>query len=219
MRAPSSILAVLWDMDGTLIDSENYWMAAERQLAEHYGGSWSAGLGKKLVGLNLYDAASILRREFSIRDVSDQEIIDRMTAVVMSKLGQSIPWRPGVLELLAELESNGVRNAVVTGSMGRMARLVADAVPSGSFEAVIAGDDVTHGKPNPEPYLLALQKLNLAPENCIAIEDSPTGMTSALAAGLRVLGVTNLVPLTPSENARILGSLEMVRFEQLAGLW
>ncbi len=219
MRETSAIIAVLWDMDGTLIDSEPYWMAAERQLAEDYLGSWSGDLGKRLVGLNLFDAAKILRKEFAIADLNDQQIIDRMTAIVTAKLSESIPWRPGVLELMAELDSHGIRNAVVTGSMGRMARLVASAMPSGAFEVVIAGDDVEHGKPHPEPYLMALDALKLSADQCIAIEDSPTGMASALSAGLRVLGVTNLVPLSEIGAARVIHTLEQLTLKDLESLW
>lgn len=219
MRETSAILAVLWDMDGTLIDSETYWMAAERQLAEDYLGSWSGDLGKRLVGLNLFDAAKILRQEFAIADLNDQQIIDRMTAIVTSKLAESIPWRPGVVELMGELDSRGIRNAVVTGSMGRMARLVASSMPSGRFEVVIAGDDVEHGKPHPEPYLRALEALQLRADQCIAIEDSPTGMASAKSAGLRVLGVTNLVPLSEIGAARVISTLERVTLKDLESLW
>lgn len=219
MRPTSPILAVLWDMDGTLIDSESYWMSAERQLAEDYGGAWSGELGKNLVGLNLFDAAALLRNEFTIPDLSDRQIIDRMTAIVTARLSESIPWRPGVISLMIDLAATGVRSAIVTGSMGRMARLVADAVPAGGFELVVAGDDVVHGKPHPEPYLKALAALKLAPEQCIAIEDSPTGMNSALAAGLRVLGVSNLVPLKESANAKVVPTLENLKLRDLEQLW
>ena len=212
-------MAVLWDMDGTLIDSEKYWMAAEQQLAADYQRDWGAGLGEKLVGLNLYDAAGILRREFGISDLDDQQIIDRMTEIVVSKLTEAIPWRPGVTELMAELSGLGVRSALVTGSMGRMARLVASQVPRGSFDVVIAGDDVVHGKPHPEPYLQALDALGLKAEQCIAIEDSPTGMISAEAANLRVLGVTNLVQLHAGERSRIVPTLRGLRLADLDQLW
>lgn len=219
MRASGPILAVLWDMDGTLIDSETYWMAAERKLSEGYGGSWSSDLGKKLVGLNLFDAARLLRAEFSIANLSDQEIIDLMTDSVVAKLAEEIPWRPGVLSLMQELQRNGVRSAIVTGSMSRMARFVASSIPAGQFEVVIAGDDVEAGKPHPEPYLRALNALGLAANECIAIEDSPTGMSSAQAAGLRVLGVTNLVPLKESGSSRIVTTLENLTLRDLEALW
>ena len=120
----------------------------------------------------------------------------------------SLPWRPGALELLLELRQSGIKTALVTMSMRRMALAVVDSIPFDAFDAVVAGDDVTFGKPHPEPYLRAAEILEVEPRHCIAFEDSITGLTSAVAAGTNAVGVTNMLKLPSGDDRRIIDSLE-----------
>jgi HAD superfamily hydrolase (TIGR01509 family) len=117
---------------------------------------------------------------------------------VVARVRQLVPWRPGARELLAELGARGIPCALVTMSWTRFAVAVVEALPAGSFAAVVAGDDVTHGKPHPEPYLTGAARLGVDPSRCVAIEDSPTGVRSASAAGCVVVAVPNVVPI-PAE--------------------
>ena len=210
--------AVLWDMDGTLVDSEPYWLLSESALAQDYGKVWTQENGHELIGKSLYDSSAILKDRFDIKDLSAQQIIDRLTDSVISKLQHSLPWRPGALELLMELKQAGVKTALVTMSMRRMAMAVVEAIPFQAFDVVVAGDDVTHGKPHPEPYEKAAALLGFLPSECIAIEDSVTGLLSAEAAGCLPLGIVNLMPLEQTGTRVIRDSLSNINLEALRGL-
>ncbi|MBZ4486461.1 HAD family hydrolase [Microbacterium sp. cx-55] len=181
-------------MDGTLVDTEPYWMAAEKPLVESYGGTWSHEQALTLVGLGLEDAARILQQA-GVR-LSTGEIIDTLTGSVMTALAeQGIPFRPGARELLADLRAAGIKTALVTMSLRRMALTVTDLMDFDAFDLVIAGDDVVRPKPFPDPYLQACTALGVDPADTVAIEDSPNGLRSAVAAGTTALGVPHMVSL------------------------
>jgi HAD superfamily hydrolase (TIGR01509 family) len=194
--------AVLWDLDGTLVDTEQYWMKGESALAARYPGNWTHQDGLALVGLSLYESTRIMQERMQITDLSVDEIIDELTGVVMSELEREVPWRPGALELVQQLHLQGVRQVIVTMSMRRMALVVQQAVHDQTglpvFDFVVAGDDVTNGKPHPEAYLKAAEQLGLTPQECVAFEDSINGLTSAEAAGTRAVGVPNVIDLPPA---------------------
>ncbi|MEY3561089.1 MAG: hypothetical protein RL068_241 [Actinomycetota bacterium] len=210
--------AVLWDMDGTLVDSEPYWLMSESALASDYGKVWTEDHGHELIGKSLYDSSAILRDRFDITDLSIQQVIDRLTDQVIANLKVKLPWRPGALELLMALKQAGVKTALVTMSMRRMALAVVEAIPFQAFDVVVAGDDVTFGKPHPEPYQLAAKLLGLEPQDCIAIEDSVTGLRSAEAAGCLPLGIPNLMELPATGTRVILPTLSGLTVEALGGL-
>jgi HAD superfamily hydrolase (TIGR01509 family) len=210
--------AVLWDMDGTLVDSEPYWLLSETALAEDYGKVWTQENGNDLIGKSLYESSAFLKDLLDIKDLSAQQIVDRLTDSVLSKLQHSLPWRPGALELLMELKQAGVKTALVTMSMRRMALAVAEAIPFQAFDVVVAGDDVTFGKPHPEPYQKAAALLGFEPAECIAIEDSVTGLRSAEAAGCLPLGIVNLMPLEQTGTRVIRHSLTEMNLDALRGL-
>ncbi len=194
MNAPR-LAAVLWDMDGTLVDTEPYWMAAETPLIESFGGTWSHEQALGLVGLGLEDSARILQGT-GVR-MSTDAIIDHLTDDVMRQLAATgVPFRPGARELLAGLRAAGIKTGLVTMSMRRMAETVVDLIDFDAFDVVIAGDDATRPKPFPDPYLQACEALGVAPEEVVAIEDSPNGLRSAVASGASVIGVPLMVSLT-----------------------
>ncbi|MDQ7877898.1 HAD family phosphatase [Microbacterium sp. QXD-8] len=187
--------AVLWDMDGTLVDTEPYWMAAETPLIESFGGTWSHEQALGLVGLGLEDSARILQGT-GVR-MSTDAIIDHLTDDVMRQLNVTgVPFRPGARELLANLRDAGIKTGLVTMSMRRMAQTVVDLIDFEAFDVVIAGDDATRPKPFPDPYLQACEALGVAPHETVAIEDSPNGLRSAVASGAAVIGVPLMVSLT-----------------------
>lgn len=181
-------------MDGTLVDTEPYWMAAETPLVERFGGTWSHEQALSLVGLGLEDSARIFQAAGVRMGVHD--IIDHLTDEVMRQLAvDGVPFRPGARELLASLRDAGIKTALVTMSMRRMADTVVDLIDFDAFDVVIAGDDATRPKPFPDPYLQACEALDIAPENAVAIEDSPNGLRSAVASGAAVIGVPLMVSL------------------------
>ena len=198
--------AVLWDLDGTLVESEGYWALAEQAMADRYPGEWTHEDGLGLTGLSLPVSCQIMRDKMGITDISVPEMIDELTDGVLHHLNQKVHWRPGALELAAKLHQAGVRQAIVTMSIRRMALAVRDAAHASTgleiFDIVVAGDDVENGKPHPEAYLKAAALLGLEAAACVAIEDSLNGLTSAEAAGTRALGVPNVVylPEQPGRN-------------------
>jgi HAD superfamily hydrolase (TIGR01509 family) len=194
--------AVLFDMDGTLIDSEPYWLASEQILAAEHNGNWTHEDGLSVVGLSLDESSKVFKDKASV-DLEPTEIVTRLTADVQSQLEKVIPWRPGAKELLLDLRKHGVKTALVTMSLRRMAQQVVDAIEFDAFDVIVAGDDVLRGKPHPEPYLKAAEQLGFRPERCIAFEDSISGITSAEAAGTMAIGIPNFVTI-PEQDGRIL---------------
>ncbi|CAB4628878.1 unannotated protein [freshwater metagenome] len=210
--------AVLWDMDGTLIDSEPYWMKSEGAFASANNSNWTEQDGLSLVGMSLYDSSKIIKDKVG-SDLAPEEIIQHLTDEVSAQLRQEILWRPGAKELLMLLRKKNVKTALVTMSMRRMAQQVVDAIGFDAFDVIVAGDDVLHGKPHPEAYLKAAELLNVRAQDCVAFEDSISGLRSAEAAGTKAVGVQNIVEI-PAEPGRILWpTLEGVTISDLKGLF
>lgn len=207
--------AVLWDMDGTLVDTEPYWIASEFALATTYGGTWSHEHGLAIVGGDLIDSATYIRQHMGI-DRTPVQIVEELLDGVIERVRRRVPWQPGARELLGALRDLEVPCALVTMSWRRFVEPVVAALPEGSFAAVVCGDEVAHGKPHPEPYRRAAELLGFAPSQAVAIEDSPTGVASAEAAGCRVLVVPSHVPVPPGEGRFILESLEGLSPHELA---
>jgi HAD superfamily hydrolase (TIGR01509 family) len=186
--------AVLWDMDGTLVDTEPYWIDAEFDIVEMHGGTWSHDHAKALVGSDLLDSGAYIREHGGV-DRSPAEIVEMLLDRVVARVRAEVPWRPGARELLGAVRGAGVDTALVTMSWKRFSDEVVNCLPSGSFTVSVTGDEVVRGKPHPEPYLLAAERLGVRADQCVAIEDSPTGVRSALAAGCRVIGVPHVVDI------------------------
>ncbi len=219
-RIPGRVLpaGVLWDMDGTLVDTEPYWMQCEYALAERYGGTWSDEHALAVVGGALVDSATYMREHMGI-DRTPRQIIDELLDGVVRLVEQEVPWRPGARELLAALVERGVPCVLVTMSWRRFVEPVVRALPAGSFSALVCGDEVDNGKPHPEPYLRGAELLGVAPEDTLAIEDSPTGAASAVAAGCQVLVVPNHVPIPGGERRILRESLVDLVPEDLAAFF
>jgi HAD superfamily hydrolase (TIGR01509 family) len=186
--------AVLWDMDGTLVDTEPFWIRAETELVTAHGGTWTDDDARSLFGSDLLDAAAHLRRVAGIA-TGPVALAEQMMDRVAEQMAGTPPWQPGALHLLAALADAGIPSVLVTMSWRRLVSKVVDLLPVGAFAATVAGDEVERGKPHPEPYLVAADLLAVDPAACVAIEDSPTGARSARAAGCKVLGVPHLVDI------------------------
>lgn len=230
-RAPA---AVLWDFDGTLVDTEPVWMRAEYRLVEALGGRWSEADCHNMVGNSLLDSGAYVVARLREQGITDAHIdddaaptpltaewvVDRLVAEVLVEVQTSpIPWRPGAEQLLTELAEAGVTQALVSASYRSQLDAVVDRLPEGSFSAVIAGDAVTHGKPHPEPYLTACDLLGVDPGQCVALEDSLPGCESGNAAGCVVIAIHNLVDIPPAPRRVRIASLAGVGAGKLAELF
>ncbi len=209
--------AVLWDMDGTLVDTEPYWMAAEHALVAEFGGRWTDDDARSVIGADLLDTAAVLRERGGVR-LEPVQVVERLLDDVIARVRERVPWRPGALRLLDELVTQDVPRALVTMSWSRLVDAVTEALPAGTFQAIITGDNVESGKPHPEPYLRAAAALGVDPVDCVAIEDSPTGAASAGAAGCVVLAVRNHVPIDPAPGRVVVPSLVGIDVEDLGRL-
>ncbi len=199
--------AVLWDMDGTLVDTEPYWIESEFELVEKHGGKWSTEHALNLVGNDLIESGRYIREHGGI-DLEPADIVEELLDRVVARVERRVPWRPGAVELLADLRANGVRCALVTMSYRRFVAPILAGLPEGTFEVIVTGDAVTQGKPHPEPYQKAAALLGVDPAGTLAIEDSNTGARSAESAGCTVLVVPNHVPVLPGTRRIFRSSLD-----------
>jgi beta-phosphoglucomutase-like phosphatase (HAD superfamily) len=166
--------AVLWDLDGTLVDTEPSWMAAEYALAERHGATWTHADALSLVGNDLRTTGRLIVEGMGL-PLSVDEVVDELVPAVVASIERELVVRPGARELLTALQEAGVPCGLVTMSYEPIARAVVDVLGDDVFAAVVTGDSVRHGKPHPEPYLTAAAMLGVAPADCTAIEDSPPG--------------------------------------------
>lgn len=209
--------AVLWDMDGTLIDSEPYWIAAEAELIESYGGTWTHDDALQLIGLGLLESAEIIRARGV--EMEPHDIVDHLTAQVVHRLStMGVPFRPGARELLFSLREAGIPTALVTMSLHRMARTVVDLIDFPAFDLIVGGDDVARPKPFPDPYLQAASTLGVDIRDCVTLEDSPNGLRSAVASGAVALAVENLLPLDGLGAAAVWTTLDGRTADDIAAL-
>jgi HAD superfamily hydrolase (TIGR01509 family) len=209
--------AVLWDMDGTLVDTEPLWIETEHEMARKYGATWTEADALELVGNDLLDSGRYIKRRMGL-DATPEAIVDELLAGVLVKMTGDMPWRPGALELLESLAGSGVRCGLVTMSYDAFVAPILRHLPPETFRVVVTGDQVGRGKPHPEPYLTAAAALGVRAEDCVAIEDSNTGAKSAEAAGCLVLVVQNHVPVLDGPRRVFRDSLEGLTAEDLREL-
>ena len=194
--------AVLWDMDGTLVDTEPFWIQARADLAAEYHVPWNDADAAFFIGKPLPVSAAAMRNRGV--PLAEPELIDRLVQHVLDTIRDRIPWRPGAQELLTRLAQARIPCALVTQAFWPVAGYIAQSAGPDAFLKVVAGDDVTHGEPHPEPYLTAAASLGIRPRDCLAIEDTDAGAASAVAAGMTVLVIPRLgpVPDGPSRSTR-----------------
>ncbi|GAA3570028.1 HAD family phosphatase [Amycolatopsis ultiminotia] len=224
MTAPSSpdgLAAVLWDMDGTLVDSEKLWDVALYEAAEMLGGTLSEEIRLTLVGSNMDATATVLLsatgRPVTPESVAETgEWIRRRTARLFDG---ALPWRPGAREALSAVRASGVRSALVTSTERALTELALNSIGREFFDATVCGDEVGgENKPLPRPYLKAAELLGVRPAECVAVEDSPPGAEAAERAGCAVLVVPNDVEVPAGSRRVFRGSLVGVDVPALAAL-
>ena len=211
MRA-SPFAAILFDMDGTLIDSEPIWLGQERALMSEFGHEWTDAnqqfcLGGPLSKVGVY--MSDLVHGVQSPEFFEEELISRVT----QKLKQGVGIVPGALELAREIFTKQIPTALVSASPRSLMDAALNGFYSiapdlaGMFDLSISMNDVSNTKPHPEGYLIAAERLGVSILNCLVVEDSLTGITSGLASGAYVLAVPHLFDLRPEERMVIIPSL------------
>lgn len=220
-RGAKGLQAVLWDMDGLLVDTEPVWTVAEVELAERLGGTWSDELKARIVGTRLEVAVPTILSWYGVdaTDVAVAETSCWLLERMVELFAQDVVVLPGVRELLAELAAQEVPVALVSSSY----RVLVDAVLRhgfGPFPVTVAGDEVRQGKPHPEPYLEACARLGVDPARCVVLEDSPAGVASGTAAGCAVVAVPSVagVVVEPAPRRLVRSSLAEVSVADLRAL-
>ena len=210
--------AILWDMDGTIVDTEPAWIRAEQALLKRWGLEMTATDATDWVGIGLWDLAEIFQHRGV--DMTADEIVQWMTEHVNDEIfSGDLDWRPGARELAQAASQHGLTNVLVTMSTRSQAERIIALLPPGTFSGIVGGDDVDRPKPYPDPYLLGAKVAGVAPDRCIAIEDSITGATSAHRAGTCVIGVTHLLDLSEAPVDYLLDSLAGVSITDLMTLF
>lgn len=213
--------AVLFDMDGTLVDSEKLWTIALDDYAAHRGGSLSPQVREDMVGSNMTRSMRLLLADLGLPE-GPSEIAGAASWVArrMTRLfGEGLPWRPGAQEALRRTKEQGLPTALVTSTIRPLTDMALDTLGHDSFDVTVCGDEVDgKNKPDPEPYLKAARLLGVDPADCVAVEDSPTGVASAEAAGCAVLAIPCEVPLEDGPRRTLRSSLTDVDFAALGDL-
>lgn len=176
-------------MDGTLVDTERLWDIAVFELAEHMGRPLDDSTRERTLGNSLQGFFEILG-EYTGRTIEGEEydrLAHRLNSRVTELMRSDMRWRPGAVELLEDLAATGMPVALVTNTTDDVAVVPLDFIDRSRFDVVVTGSMVPAGKPAPDPYLLACERLGVDPADTVAVEDSVTGATSAVAAGCRVL--------------------------------
>ncbi|WP_137726057.1 HAD family hydrolase [Prescottella subtropica] len=201
-RAPASTLrAVLWDMDGTLLESEDLWDIGVRDLSLHLGGPMSEETRLATIGASSADALATVFAALGLEQTP--AALGDAKRWLYTRMGEfftaGLPWRPGALDALRTVRAAGFGTALVTNTDRELAECALDTLGREYFDHSVCGDEVPAGKPDPAPYLRAAELLGVAPEHCLAVEDSPTGTAAAVAAGCPVLVIPSItdVPAGP----------------------
>jgi HAD superfamily hydrolase (TIGR01509 family) len=181
--------AIVFVMDGLMVDTEPLARAAWDEVLAPYGRAVSDDLYRRMLGRRTVESAGYVLDAFSLPLTAD-DLIARKTAVFLDSLNGGAPPMPGLFDLLGAIEARGLPWAVATSTPRPTAEIILGSLGVlDRLSALATGDEVAHGKPAPDIFLLAAGRLGVDPARCLALEDTPTGCTAAAAAGMRVIAV------------------------------
>jgi HAD superfamily hydrolase (TIGR01509 family) len=213
------LAAVLFDMDGLLVSTEETWFAVETDLMRELGGSWGPEHQAALVGGPLAHSAQYMLDLAGRSDVDRAWVESALLDGMISRLREGpVTWMPGARELLEEVTSGGVPAALVSSSYRTVMDAVLDAVGREWFATTVSADDVPRTKPHADPYLAAAAALGVDPARCAALEDSATGAAAARAAGCVTVAVPSIIPVDPAVVDAVVSSLADIDLSWLRDL-
>lgn len=205
-------------MDGTLLDSEPRWDAALAELAVQLGGTLEPEVRAKMVGTNEGASIILLLESLGLPHDTAPELQAWLRQRMRELFAAGVPWKPGAYELLTEVRAAGVPTALVTSTPRELTEQLLKQLDPDNFDIVVCGDEVEHKKPDPEPYVIAADKLNVDITRSIVLEDSFAGVTSALAAGAVTIAVPSEVPIPATVDVKRLDSLAGIDLAYLRAL-
>ncbi|PBC76491.1 HAD superfamily hydrolase (TIGR01509 family) [Streptomyces sp. TLI_235] len=209
--------AVLLDMDGTLVDTEDFWWQAEASLFAEFGHALDEADRAHVVGGPMTRVIDYLLARTSV-PLSPGELTVLINQRFVDLLAGGVPLMPGAERLLNTLAAHGIPAALVSASHRHVIDIVLRSLGAHHFAFTVAGDEVPRTKPHPDPYLAAAARLGADPARCVVIEDAPTGVRAAEAAGCPVIAVPSVAAIEPAPGRTVLGSLEEVDLELLHAL-
>jgi len=217
----AGLAAVLFDMDGTLIDSEKVWDHSLVEVLRWLGGTdLSPAARRETLGGNLPSSLAIVFREAGVEQ--EPELAEKAARLLVEKTAElfeeGLPWRPGALDALRTVRAAGIPVALVTNTGRYLTDKALVGIGAEHFDVTVCGDEVPRGKPAPDPYLRAAGLLGVPVADCVAVEDSPTGIRAAETAGAAVLAVPCEVAISQGPGRVVLDSLVGLRVEDLAAV-
>jgi HAD superfamily hydrolase (TIGR01509 family) len=216
MNTATEPAAILFDMDGTLVDSEKVWDVALNELAVREAGRHlSSAARQAMIGSSMPVSMRIMQDDLGLAASPDAAWLNER---VFELFADGLVWRPGALELLRAVRAAGLPTALVTSTGRKLVEVALATLGRENFDVIVCGDEVAVPKPDPAPYRRAAELLGVPIERCVAIEDSPTGLASAVASGAAVLAVPSELELPPTDGVHRRDSLVGVDPAFLAGL-
>jgi len=207
------IEAVIFDLDGVLVDSEPVWEQVRRRYVADHGGTWQPDTQSRLMGMSTGEWARYLSEELGV-DRSAETVADEVVAEMVRRYDADLPLMPGAVDAVRRMAARW-RLGLASSSPSRLIdRVLEDAGLTKVFEVTLSTEDVARGKPDPDVYLNVAQRLRLAPQVCAAVEDSSNGLRSAAAAGMAVIAVPH--PVYPPRPEAL--ALARLTIDDLAGL-
>ena len=213
----TALRAVLFDMDGTLLDSEKLWDVALVDLAEWLGGELSTAARHRMVGSSMGRSVAILHADLGV-EADPESSACYLTERMEELLAGEIPWRPGAEEFLASVHASGIPTGLVTSTHRRLTDIALTTIGPENFLVTVCGDEVDRPKPNPDPYLLAAHMLDVPTAASVVLEDSPLGVAAAEAAGCVVIAIPSEVPIEPAPTRTVWPTLVGRSFADLGPL-
>lgn len=211
------LAAVLFDMDGLLVDSEPVWSVAEAEIMSWLGGPWNLDVKALCVGRRVDESCRILV-SVAGSSVPPAEVQERLVARMCELFREHLPLLPGALPLVDAVRAAGLPTALVSSSYRALVDAALESFGADRFDVTVAGDEVVRAKPDPEPYRTAAAALGVHPADCVVVEDSLAGALSGAAAGCPVVVVPNVVAVEPAPGRSFAASLTELDLPHLAAL-
>ncbi len=210
--------AVLFDMDGTLINSEPYWLKAERALMLQFGHEWSDSDQAFCIGGPLPKVGAYMS-ELSEFQESAQYFEVELVRMVATEFERGLHFMPGAKELVADLTRANIPMALVSASPRLLVDSALELLPKLTFQCSVSSQDVHTSKPDPESYLLAAKNLEVDIDECLVLEDSKTGIDAGLASGAVVIGIPHIISYPQSQRLHLRADLVGLTTEDLSQIY
>jgi HAD superfamily hydrolase (TIGR01509 family) len=211
------VAAVLFDMDGLLVDSEPVWYQVESAVVARLGGSWTPADQAACLGGTMAASARYIIDRTGTSATAD-ELSDEMIDEMVTRFRHALPLHEGAIDLLDALRDRDVPLGLVSSSYRRLIEAALAGLGGDRFAVTVAGDEVKHGKPHAEPYLTACERLGVDPARTVVLEDAVNGVTSAEAAGCLVVAVPSVAPIDTAPRRFVVPSLTSIDPDWLVGL-